>query len=59
MCANNLCIIRKDDREHLIPLNDSDCSVSIEAACDLVAALQSPHCRLTNFSVSGESPMMC
>ena len=33
----------------------SGCSLSDEAFSDLVDALQSPHCRLTDFKVDGES----
>ena len=32
----------------------SDCSLSDEAISALVDALQSPHCRLTDFSFHGE-----
>ena len=35
--------------------NDSGYSFSYEAASFLVDALQSPHCRLTHFSISGKS----
>ena len=37
----------------------SDCSLGDEATPALIDALQSPHCRLTNSTVEGESGPMC